>query len=507
MPITIEEMAAFCKRKGLVYQTAEVYGGLSGFFDFGPAGVEPKNNIKAAWWQSFVHARQDIAGMDGSIITHPGVWKASGHLDNFDDVLIEDQKTKERYRADLLIEDALKISASGMKKEQLWELVKKHSLKSPKGNPLLEPKQFNLMFSTNVGPVEGSISYLRPETAQLMFADFRLVADNARLKLPFGIAQVGKAFRNEISPRDFLFRMREFEQMEIEYFVHPDKLNDCPYLNEVRDHPILMYTEPMQKNNEGPKTISIGDAVDKKIIKNHWHGYWLATMHKWFVSLGAKAGHFRIRQHVKDELSHYASDTWDLEYRFPFGWKELLGMANRGDFDLKQHMNHSKADMGIFDEETKKKVVPHVVCEPSQGVERTFLVFLFDAYEYDKKRENVVLHLHPKLAPVKAGVFPLVNKEQLISKAKEVYGELSKEFPCAYDQSGTVGRRYARNDELGTPFCITVDFEGLEDGTVTIRDRDTTEQARVPVEGVRDTLRKLIEGSPLEDVGKIIKSG
>ena len=505
MTITIEEMATFCKRKGFVYPTAEIYGGLSGFFDFGPLGVELKNNIKQQWWQSFVQQRQDVAGMDGSIITHPGVWKASGHVDNFEDVLVEDAKTKQRYRADVLIEDALKISTAGMKKEQLWNLIQEHKLKSPNGNPLLEPRQFNLMFSTNVGPVEGNVAYMRPETAQLIFADFKLVWDNARAKLPFGLAQIGKAYRNEISPRDFLFRMREFEQMEIEYFVHPQKLEECPYLDEVRDHEILICTEVDQNNRAEPKKHRIGDAVDKKIIKNPWHGYWLATMHKWFVNLGAKAENFRIRQHVHDELSHYASDTWDLEYNFPFGWKELLGMANRGDFDLQQHMKHSKQDLSVFDEQTKMKVVPHVVCEPSQGVERTFLVFLFDAYEANKERENVVLHLHPKLAPIKAGIFPLVNKEQLIGRAKEIYKELSQEFPVAYDQSGTVGRRYARNDEGGTPFCITVDFDGLQSNTVTIRDRDTMKQARIPVDGIRDTLRKLIEGASIEAFGNIIK--
>ena len=250
--------------------------------------------------------------------------------------------------------------------------------------------------------------------------------------------------------------------------------------------------------------MSVKDALQGNVIKTPWHAYWMATMHKWFIALGAKPDHFRIRQHVKDELSHYAFDTWDLEYQFPFGWKELQGFANRTDFDLTQHMKHSKADLSLHDEETKKKVIPHVICEPAQGVERAALVFLFDGYEHSRERENIVLHLHPKLAPIKAGIFPLVNKEPLIKKAKEIYAELSKEFHCAYDQSGTVGRRYARNDELGTPFCITVDFEGLEDGTVTIRDRDSTTQARVPVEGIRDTLRKLIEGASLEGVGKIV---
>ncbi len=509
MTITIEEMATFCKRKGFVYPTAEIYGGLSGFFDFGPLGVELKNNIKQQWWKSFVHGRGDIAGMDGSIITHPQVWKASGHVGGFSDVLVECSKCNARHRADYLIEDKLKLQTAGMDASELGNLIKEKGIKCPKcGNATLgEPKKFNLMFDTTVGPIktETSIAYLRPETAQLMFADFRLISENARLKLPFGIAQIGKAYRNEISPRDFLFRMREFELMEIEYFVHPEKYAVCPFIHEVVDHELNIYSEPMQKGGKDMQKMSIRDALKNHIIKTPWHGYWMATMHKWFITLGAKADHFRIRQHVKDELSHYALDTWDLEYKFPFGWKELQGFANRTDFDLTQHMKHSKADLGIFDEETKKKVIPHVICEPAQGVERAFLVFLFDAYDLDLQRENVVLHLHPKLAPIKAGIFPLVNKEQLITKAKELFNELSKEFPCTYDQSGTVGRRYARNDEAGTPFCITVDFDGLEDGTVTIRERDSTKQARVPMDGIRDTLRNLIDGATLGEVGKIIK--
>lgn len=492
--MTIEEMATFCKRRGFVYPSGEAYGGLAGFYDFGPLGVELKNNLKQAWWKTFVRQREDIVGIDGSIITHPKVWRASGHLENFDDVLVEDAKTKQRYRADHLVEDALKMPTDGMNAQQLWELIQKHNLKSPQGNDLLEPRQFNLMFSTNVGPASGNTSYLRPETAQLIFANFKQVVENARLKLPFGIAQMGKAFRNEISPRDFLFRMREFEQLEIEYFVHPEKQDDCPYVEDVLDHEMLMLTEEMQNDSKEPKKMKMGQALEKKIIKNPWHAYWLAQMHQWFIRLGAKADNFRIRQHVQDELSHYASETWDLEYKFPFGWKELQGLANRNDYDLKQHMEHSKQDMQLYDEESKKKILPHVACEPSQGVERALLVFLFDAYEDDKERGNIVLHLAPELAPVKIGVFPLLNKDKLVLQARKLFKELSEEFACAYDKSGSIGRRYARNDEIGTPYCITVDFDGLEDGTVTIRERDSTRQVRVPVEGLRDTMRQLLDG-------------
>lgn len=499
-------MATFCKRKGFVYPSGEVYGGLSGFFDFAHLGVELKNNLKNEWWKTFVHQREDIVGIDGSIITHPKTWKASGHLENFDDVLVEDVKTKQRFRADHLVEDALKISTDGMNADKLWAVIQEKKMKSPQGNELSKPKQFNLMFSTNVGPVEGSLSYLRPETAQLIFSNFKLVQDNARMKLPFGIAQMGKAFRNEISPRDFLFRMREFEQLEIEYFVHPEKGEECPFIEEVLDYELLVYTENMQNKDAKPKKMTISYALEKKIVKNAWHAYWIVMMHKWFINLGANPEKFRIRQHVKDELSHYSTDTWDLEYEFPFGWKELQGFADRGDFDLKQHMEHSKVDMSIYDEESKKKILPHVICEPSQGVERAFLVFMFDAYEFDKKRDYVVLHLHPKLAPVKVAILPLVNKDGLLLKARNIHKELSKEFSCLFDKGGSIGRRYARNDEIGTPYCVTVDFETLEDNTITLRDRDSTKQVRIKIGELRDAIRNLMnEEMEFSKVGKLIK--
>lgn len=504
--LTIEDMATFCKRKGFVYLSGEIYGGLSGFFDFGHLGAELKNNIKNDWWKTFVHQREDVVGIDGSIITHPKVWKASGHVDCFGDVLVEDVKTKARYRADHLIEDALKISTEGMNEEQLWKVIQEKKVKSPQGNELSKPTQFNLLFPVNVGSVSGHTSYLRGETAQLIFPNFKLVQDNARMKLPFGIAQMGKAFRNEISPRDFLFRMREFEQLEIEYFVHPEKGNECSFIENVLDYELLVLTEDMQKKGNKPKKMTISYALEKKIIKNPWHAYWMVMMHKWFIDLGANPEKFRIRQHVKDELSHYSTDTWDLEYEFPFGWKELQGFADRGDYDLKQHMEHAKTDMAIYDEETKKKIVPHVICEPSQGVERAFLVFLFDAYEYDKGRDYVVLHLHPKLAPVKAAILPLVNKDGLLLKARNIHKELSKDFSCLFDKGGSIGRRYARNDEIGTPYCVTVDFDTLEDNTVTLRDRDSTKQVRVKIDELRSGIRKLMGGeTELSKVGKLIK--
>ena len=507
--LTIDEMTTFCKRKGFVYPSSEIYGGIAGFYDFGHLGVELKNNIKAEWWKSFVQQRDDIVGIDGSIITNPMVWKASGHVDGFTDVLVDCKKCGSRFRGDQLIEDKLKISTVGMSLDDIAKELARHKIKCQKcGNDLSEPKKFNLMFTTNVGPVQSSasVAFLRPETAQLIFANFRLVQENARLKLPFGIAQIGKAFRNEISPRDFLFRMREFEQMEIEYFVHPEQQNECHLIDEVLDYEMNVLSADMQKQKKNMEKITIKKALDKKIIKTKWHAYWLAKMHKWFVGLGAEPSHFRIRQHVKDELSHYALDTWDLEYEFPFGWKELQGLSNRTDFDLKQHIEYSKTDLSIFDEETKKKILPHVICEPSQGVERAFLVFMFDAYHYDKSRDNVVLKLHPKLAPIKVGVFPLVsNKAELVKKARDVYDELKKEWTCAFDISGSIGRRYARADETGIYACVTVDFESLEDDSVTIRSRDTTEQIRIKISELKETLKKFLDGEKLGKLGEKVE--
>ncbi len=492
MTISIEDMATFCKRKGFVYPTSEIYGGISGFFDYGHLGVELKNNIKAEWWKSFVQQREDIVGIDGSLITHPSVWKASGHLDSFEDIMLICSKCKKKVRADTFVEDQLKVQADGMSAEDINGLIKKNKLKCLQCNSDFEElKHFNLMFKTNVGADSGkeSIAYFRPETAQQIFTNFRLVQENARMKLPFGIAQIGKAFRNEISPRDFLFRCREFDMMEIEYFINPGKLDDCPYIKEVLDHNILIYSEEMQNKKQKEKKKTIKQALDNKIIKDKWQAYFLALAHKWFIELGCKPDNFRIRQHISKELSHYAKDTWDLEYKFPFGWKELQGIANRTDFDLQQHIKHSKTDLSFFDEESKKRVVPHVI-EPSQGVDRAFLVFMFDAYNDNKKRGNVVLKLHPNLAPVKIGVFPLVNK--LDKDARKVYDLLKKEFICQYDRSGSIGRRYARADEVGTPYCVTIDFDSLKDNSVTVRDRDSTKQVRVKGKDLKETLKKLL---------------
>lgn len=505
--LSIEDMATFCKKKGFVYANSEIYGGFAGFWDYGHLGVELKNNIKAEWWKFHVQSREDVVGIDGSIITHPKVWMASGHVESFEDVMMTCSKCKERIRADHFIHEKLGINVEGVDSEKINKIINKNKLKCPQCNSDFgEIKNFNLMFKTNVGPKEDntSVAYLRPETAQVIFVDFKLIVDNARLKLPFGIAQIGKGFRNEISPRDFLFRCREFEMMEIEYFVHPEKIDECPYINEVLNHKLIIYSAEMQEKNQKPKKMKIKDALSKNIIKTKWHAYWLALEHKWFIGLGAKADNFRIRQHLKDEKSHYALDTWDMEYNFPFGWKELQGMANRTDYDLKQHIKFSNQDLSLFDEESKKKIVPHVIAEPSQGVDRAFLVFMFDAYNYDKKRGNVVLKLDTKLAPIKVGVFPLVNK--LDNKAKKVYDLLKDKLNCKYDRSGSVGRRYARADEEGVPFCITFDFDSLKDKSVTIRERDSTKQVRVKIKDVNEIINKLINYEiKFEKAGKLVK--
>ncbi len=509
MTLTIDEMATFCKRKGFVYPSAEIYGGFSGFFDYGPLGAELKNNLKQAWWKYHVHDREDIVGLDGTTVTHQKIWVASGHVANFTDILTVCTKCGERYRADALIEDVLKIRTEGMKADQLDHTLRHHNVKCLKCKSDLGPATpFNLMFKTSVGPKQDddSVAYLRPETAQVIFADFKAVTDTARVKLPFGIAQMGRAYRNEISPRNFLFRCREFEQMEIEYFVHPDKLTDCPYIDEVRGHSILVWSAEMQAKNQEPRKMTITELLDQKIAKFPWHAYWLAMEHKWFISLGAKSDHFRIRQHVPDEKAHYAADTWDLEYHFPFGWKELTGVANRADFDLQQHMKVSGKDLSLYDEETKKKVIPHVIAEPSQGVDRAFLVFLFDAYHDDKERGNVVLHLHPKLAPIKLCVFPLLsNREELTTLARHIYTELRHDHVCQYDRSGSVGRRYARADELGVPYCVTIDFDSLTDKSVTIRDRETTHQIRVPIAKLREAIHLLLHGAQFDAQGKPVE--
>lgn len=474
--ISMEEIASFCRRKGFVYPSAEIYGGLAGFWDFGHLGVELNNNLKKDWWSSQVHKRKDVVGIDGSIITNPKVWEASGHVTSFIDVAVLNKKTKEKLKID------------------------KHQIKNYEKNPDFEIKgEFNPMFTSNVGPIEGDSlrSYLRPETAQLIFTNFKFVQDNARMKLPFGIAQIGKAFRNEIAPRDFLFRSREFEQMELQYFVDSDEINECPDYEKIKNKKIKIL------NAEKKEMIfSIDEMLQKNIFKNKWHAYWLHNSYQWFLDLGINEKNLRLREHEKNELAHYANAAIDIEYNFPNGWTEIFGSHDRGEFDLLQHEKFSKKDLKFFDEEKKKKILPRVI-ESSFGLGRAFLVLLFDSYFYDEKRKNIVLKLNSKLSPIKISIFPIIKKENYEKISEEVFNTLSKEWNVFYDKSGSIGRRYARNDEIGTPFCITIDEESLKNKDVTIRERDTAKQIRVKISDLKNILRDLINQEiKFDDAGK-----
>ncbi|CAA9553098.1 MAG: Glycyl-tRNA synthetase [uncultured Thermomicrobiales bacterium] len=460
---TMEKIVALCKRRGFVYPGSDIYGGLANTWDYGPLGAELKNNLKQLWWRTFVQRRRDMVGLDGGILMHPRVWEASGHVVNFNDPLVDCKTCKSRFRADHLIEERLGQDAAGKTPDEMSAILSQANLPCPKcGNrTLTDARQFNMMFRTTIGPVEetGVQVYLRPETAQAMFVQFKNVLATSRVKLPFGIAQIGKAFRNEITPGNFIFRDIEFEQMEIEYFVHPD---------------------------DG------ADAFER----------WLADMRAWFGRIGVREEHVRVREHAKEELSHYSSRTVDFEYLFPgpMGWKELYGLANRTDFDLKQHQEHSGEDLTYFDQPTGARFLPHVI-EPTFGVDRTFLVVLLDAYDEEetvdvngKPDTRVVLRLHPRLAPYKAAVLPLAKKPELTEVAKTLFDTLEAETGALidYDETANIGKRYRRQDEIGTPFCVTVDFDTLQDRAVTIRDRDTTNQERVPLAEVAGWLRERI---------------
>ncbi len=478
--IGIDELARYCKRKGFVYPSGEVYGGLAGFWDFGHLGVELLRNIKDGWWNFHVRDREDMEGMDGSIITNPKVWEASGHVESFVDYIVVNKKNKEKFKVDA------------------------HELgKYEKDDKYIVEGKFNPMFTTKVGPVNGNESYLRPETAQSIFVNFKNVFDNSRAKLPFGIAQVGKAFRNEIAPREFLFRSREFEQMEIEYFIKSGM--KCDLIDEVKGIKIKMLTGDMQSGNKEEEEMEIYSAWKKGLIGD-WQAYWLAQEFSWFILLGAKSENFRARQHTSEERSHYAIDTWDLEYKFPMGWRELQGFANRGSFDLTQHQKASGKKFEVF-VEGEGRIIPEVACEPSLGVGRAFLVFMLDAYEYNKERDNVVLHLNPKLAPYKAAILPLMSKGEVADISHEIFRELKEEWNVLFDKSGSIGRRYSRNDEVGTPYCIAVDQETIDKKTITIRDRDSTKQIRVKTKELMSVLRDLINDKvSFINAGKVVST-
>jgi len=434
--VDMERIVSLCKRRGFIFQSSEIYGGLGSCWDYGPLGAELKHNVKEAWWRSVVQERDDMVGLDTSILMHPQTWVASGHVQQFADPLVECKSCHLRFRANEVENDRCPSC----------------------GGELTEPRMFNLMFKTFMGAVEdeASVVYLRPETAQGIFVNFQNVLSSSRKKLPFGIAQIGKAFRNEITTGNFIFRSREFEQMEIEFFVKP--------------------------------------GTDEE-----WFKYWLEERFNWYVKLGIKKDNLRLRQHTKDELAHYALDCYDVEYLFPMGWAELEGVANRGDFDLVQHAKYSGKDMSYFDEETEEHITPYII-EPSAGVDRSALAFLLDAYDEDvvEGEKRVILRLHPALAPIKVAVLPLSRNEKLLPLSKEVYTEVRQAFMTQYDDAQSIGRRYRRQDEIGTPFCVTIDFQSLEDHQVTIRERDSLKQIRVPIETLRATLTAKLAGEPLE---------
>jgi glycyl-tRNA synthetase len=484
---TMDLLVSLCKRRGFIFQSSEIYGGIGSTWDYGPLGVELKNNVKRAWWRDNVQRRPDMVGLDAAILMHPMVWKASGHLDHFTDPMVDCKACQHRFRAD-------KVD------EQPWlhycPATKGNRFEIPAGEPckhcgvrrtlcpdcgkgeLTAPRQFNLMFKTFMGPVEedAAIAYLRPETAQGIFVNFDNVLQAMRLKLPFGIAQVGKAFRNEITPGNFIFRTREFEQMEIEYFVNPLERIDGRPADEV------------------------------------WHERWLDTRLAWYQHYGIRADHLRLREHEKSELAHYAKRTADIEYRFPIGWSELEGIANRTDYDLRQHGEASGKSLTYFDEERKTHVTPYVI-EPSAGADRSVLAFLADAYQEEEVRgeKRVLLRLHRDLAPIKIAVLPLLKKrEEIVALARDLRDRLARRWVTVYDDTAAIGRLYRRQDEVGTPYCVTVDVQTVGDpakgesgdGGVTIRERDSMEQIRVPAGELPDVFEKLLGETPWSDVAQ-----
>ncbi|MEM3074791.1 MAG: glycine--tRNA ligase [Candidatus Pacearchaeota archaeon] len=479
--LSIEKLAKFCKAKGFIFPSSEIYGGIAGFWDFGPLGVELLNNIKKAWWNFFVEQRENIVGIEASIISHPRTWKASGHLKNFNDVSVICKKCG---RVD-------KIDKNEIGKIFCDSCGGEYELKG----------EFNLMFKTSIGalnPIEG---YLRGETAQGMFLNFKNIVQTSRLQLPFGIAQLGRCFRNEIAPRDFLFRSREFHIAEFEFFIHPEE-KKCGILDESHlNLKIKFLDEETQKNGKDElKEVTIDDILKKGKL-DEWHAYWLSEQIRWFYSINLKE--IKIREHKKDELSHYSSATFDIDYEYPFGSKEIAGNANRGQFDLKEHEKESNESMEIFDEKTKKRVIPKVI-EPTFGIERVFLAILTKAYNYDNERNNIVLKIPANLAPIKAAVFPIIKKGEYEEISEKIVNNLRKKFNINYDVSGSIGRRYARNDEIGTPMCITIDEKTPKDKSVTIRDRDTTKQIRVKIKELEDIIQKVIDGENILNFGKVI---
>ncbi len=452
----MDKIVSLCKRRGFVFPGSDIYGGLANTWDYGPVGVELKKNIQDAWWKFFVRDRLDMVGLDAAVLMNPKVWQASGHVDSFNDAMVDCRKCKSRFRADHLIEEAVEgIKVEGLSTKDLDKLIESNKIKCPVcgAHDFTPARVFNLLFQTNIGPVakDSEAVYLRGELAQSMFVDFKLIQESARKKLPFGIAQTGKCFRNEITPGNFIFRTIEFDLMEFEWFIREEEWEK-------------------------------------------WFEYWLAEMHKWLDLIGVDSKKTRVREHDKKELSHYSKRTVDIEFETPFGWKELYGCAYRTNFDLTRHLEKSGKDIQYFDPDTNAKLIPHVI-EPTFGLTRSVLMVLFSAYCEEtvkdangKDETRVVLKLNKNIAPFKVAVLPLVNK--LNDEAKKIYEMLAPNFNTDFDTSGTIGKRYRRHDEIGTPYCVTFDFDSLEDKSVTIRDRDSMKQERVKIKDLVKTLQK-----------------
>jgi len=475
---SLEKIVSLSKSRGFIFQSSEIYGGLSAVYDYGPLGVELKRNIQSNWWKAMTQYHDNIVGIDAAIFMHPKVWEASGHVEGFNDPMIDDKQSKKRYRADMLIEQHIlkirtkgneakadelqeRLDSTGTRKglcEDLYEIIMEEEIRSPDSGAFdwTNVRQFNLMFKTHYGAVtkedDDDSIYLRPETAQGIFVNYKNVLDTARVQVPFGIAQIGKAFRNEVVARQFVFRMREFEQMEMQYFVEPG---------------------------------SDGKEYQK----------WLEKRLNWHKGIGIRAENLRVSPHPEDKLAHYARAAADIQYKYPIGWQEVEGIHNRTDFDLSRHQEFSGKKMEYFDQKEQKRYIPYVI-ETSVGLDRTTLMVLCDAYREEEVDgdSRTVLKLHPKLAPTKVGIFPLIKKPDLQELASKIETELKEEFTVLYDESGSIGKRYRRQDEAGTPFCVTVDFDGLEDDTVTIRNRDDMKQDRIPVDKLASVIRDGISG-------------
>jgi glycyl-tRNA synthetase len=486
--MSMEKIIQIAKKRGFVFPSSEIYGGLSGFFDYGNIGVLLKRKIENSWRDFFIKKEEKIFEIESSLIMHEKVWKASGHLDSFVDPITQCKKCNSFFRADDLIEETTGKSVEGLKPEELGKTIKEKKISCPRcKGELSEVKVFNLMLSTNIGPLAGNTAYLRPETAQGIFINFKNLLASTRATLPFGVAQIGKSYRNEISPRQWLMRLREFNQMEIEYFFNPKKIK-VPDESILKTEIRILTREAQKGKNPKEVEITAKEAVEKEILPNEIMAYFLAKEFLWYQSLGIPKEALRFRHMLPEETPHYSKGNFDLEIKFDFGWKEVVGNAYRSDHDLTAHMKHSGEIFSIVDD--GEKIVPHVI-EPSFGIDRTIYAVLLYSFREGKERGWSWFEFPPKVAPYLVGVFPLVSKEGLPEKAREIYLELRECFDVFYDDAGSIGKRYARADEIGTPWILTIDYQTLRDNTLTIRDRNTTKQVRIKIDDLPRVLNQL----------------